>query len=65
MNFHVFRDPSQKKISSNLTLATPWPAFRSSSPPGPEQNLAVGNLDPLRARRRPGRVRMCRAFPIF
>ena len=36
-------------------------------PPGPERNLAVGNLDPLRARRRPRRVLvwlLC-ALPLY
>jgi hypothetical protein len=33
---------------------------RKSSVLGLERNVASGNLDPLRARRRPGRVRICR-----
>ncbi len=32
------------------------------SRPGPERNLAVGNLDPLWARRRPGRVSIVPRF---
>ena len=37
----------------------------SPLPPGPERNLAVGNLDPLRARRRPRRVSIWLGFPFY
>ena len=33
-----------------------FPLHSDLSHLGPERNLAVGNIDPLRARRRPGRV---------
>ena len=35
-----------------------------SFPKGPERNFAAGNLDPLWARRRPGRVRVRPRFPL-
>ena len=42
---------AQEPLPKDLSLCIHRPL-----PPGPERNLAVGNLDPLRARRRPGRV---------
>ena len=43
-NFHGFCDTSQKNIPSDLTLAS-HPILDPPLPPGPEPNLAVGNLD--------------------
>jgi hypothetical protein len=40
----------------------PWPSH-PTFPMGPERNLAAGKFDPLRARRRPGRVSITPRFP--
>ena len=41
---------------------TPHPLLDPPLSPGPERNLAVGNFDPLRARRCPGRVSIVPRF---
>ena len=62
--FMVFVTHLRRKYPATWPSHPPT-AFRSSFHPCPERNLAVGNFDPLRALRRPGRVRVRRAFSIF
>ena len=74
LHFGVFFIKSHAKscflapeFAKHLQIAICTPNKGKSShefllPLGPERNLAAGNLDPLRARRRPGRVRM---RPLF
>ena len=59
---HVFGQPlsqGTRRLPFAPCLRGDIVAFLSSLK-GPERNLAAGNLDPLRARRRPGRVRIYR-----
>ena len=54
----VRESPAHGRLHPDRALA---PSF----PKSPEWNFAAGNLDPLRARRRSGRVSMRRAFPYL
>ena len=64
-DFSCFSRHISKEYTQQPDSRTIRPLLDLPLPLGPERNLAVRNLDPLWARRRPGRVRVRRAFPIF